>query len=75
VTHQHAAAPGVQVGLGERERLVDPQTGSPEHDEQPAHPPRVTAIACAAHHGHDVIDGRRIRRLPLPLVVSARPAW
>jgi hypothetical protein len=32
------AAAGVEVSLGERERLVDAQPGAPEHDDQPAHP-------------------------------------
>ena len=39
--HEQRAAAGVEVGLGERERLVDPQPGAPEHDDQAAQPPAV----------------------------------
>src|SRR5512144_332034 len=32
--HEQRAATRVKVGLGERECLVDPQAGAPEHDDQ-----------------------------------------
>src|SRR5688572_676543 len=43
--HQQRAATRVQVGLGERERLADAQAGSPQHDDQAAHPAAVHAVA------------------------------
>jgi hypothetical protein len=44
VPDEQAASALVEVGLCERERLMDPQTGSPEHDNQPKHPPTVSAV-------------------------------
>jgi hypothetical protein len=41
-------APRIQVGLGERERLVDAQPGAPQHDDQAAQPAAVDAVAGAA---------------------------
>ena len=62
------AAPLVQIRLGEHQRLVDPQAGAPQHDDQPIF--RIAlAIARLAHHGHDLIDRRRIRGIPLTLVL------
>src|SRR5829696_6755284 len=43
--HQQRATARVQVGLGERERLVDAQAGSPQHDDQAAQPAAVHAVA------------------------------
>jgi hypothetical protein len=56
VPDEQAASALVEVGLCERERLMDPQTGSPEHDNQPTHPPTVSAVASAAHDRNDLID-------------------
>jgi hypothetical protein len=67
------AAARVQVGLGERERLVDAQAGSPQHDDQAAQPAAVHAVAGAAHDGHDLLDRRRVRRVAHPLV-ARRPS-
>ena len=50
------AAAGVEVSLGERERFVDAQPGSPEHDDQPAQAEAVGRGASLAH------DGRRSPR-------------
>ena len=43
-TDQHCAALAVKVGLSQRERLADPQTGTPEHDDQPAQPDRLRSF-------------------------------
>src|SRR5215210_4327189 len=71
--HQQRAAARVQVGLGERERLADPQAGSPQHDDQAAQPAAVYAVARAAHHSDDLLDRGRIGRVAHPLV-ARRPA-
>ena len=68
--YQQRAAARVQVGLGERERLVDPQAGSPEHDDQAAQPVAVHAVSGAAHHCHDLLDRRRVGRVADPLVAG-----
>src|SRR5215210_1018606 len=52
---QRSAAP-VEVGLGERERLADPQASAPEHDDQAAQPAAVDALAGLAHDGDDLLD-------------------
>src|SRR5215210_351667 len=39
--HQQRTAPRIELGLGERERLTDPQTSAPEHDDQAAQPVAV----------------------------------
>ena len=71
-----ATATRVEVGLGERERLADPQAGAPEHDDQAAQAAAVDAVAGAAHHGDDLLDRRWIRGVAHPLVArSGRPAW
>jgi len=36
VSDEHGPAAFVQIALGERERLVDPQAGAPEHDDHSA---------------------------------------
>src|SRR6188472_1199953 len=59
--HRQRSAARIEVGLGERERLTDPQAGAPEHDDQAAQPAAVETVTGAAHHGDDLLDRRRIR--------------
>jgi hypothetical protein len=68
VAHEQRSAPRIQVGFGERERLVDPQAGAPEYDDQGAQPAPVDAVAGVAHHRDDLLDRRRIGRVADPLV-------
>jgi hypothetical protein len=68
VADQNRAAAPVKVGLGQRERLVDPQPGAPQHHDQRADATAVAIVAGVAHHGHDLIDGRRVSRVALALV-------
>src|SRR5215207_7131929 len=56
--HQQRAAARVKVGLGERERLADAQTGAPQHDHQAAQPAAVDTVAGVAHDGDDLLDCR-----------------
>jgi hypothetical protein len=53
---EQRSAARVEVGLGERERLVDAQAGAPEHDDQAAQPAAVDAVAGTAHDGDDLLD-------------------
>jgi hypothetical protein len=64
---QRSAAP-VQVGFGERERLVIPQASAPEHHDQAAQPAAVHAVAGAAHDGDDLLDRRWVCGIVQPLV-------
>jgi hypothetical protein len=47
---------------------MDPQSGAPQDDDQPAQPATVDTIAGAAHHGDDLLDRRRVGRIAHPLV-------
>jgi hypothetical protein len=58
----------VEVGLVEGERLVDAQSRSPEHDDQTAQPASSASVAGRAHHGDDLLDGWRVRRVAVSLV-------
>src|SRR5215207_6002858 len=57
---EQRSAACVEVGLGERERLVDAQARAPEHDDQPAQPAAVDAVAGTAHDGDDLLDRWRV---------------
>jgi hypothetical protein len=65
---EQRSAARVQVGLGERERLVDPQAGAPQHDDQAAQSAAVDAVAGAAHDGDDLLDRGRVCGVAHPLV-------
>jgi hypothetical protein len=60
VTNEHSTTIVVQVGLVERERLADPQSGAPKHDDHGPEADSVRVIAGGAHDGDDLLDGRRI---------------
>jgi hypothetical protein len=49
--HQQRSAPRVQVGPGERERLVDAQPGALQHDDQAAQPATVGRVAGVPQDG------------------------
>ncbi len=65
---QDRSAALIQIGLCERERLVDPQTGAPQHDDQPVDAIAVAGVAGVTHDRDDLIDGRRVSRVALTLV-------
>jgi hypothetical protein len=52
-------APFLQIGLGQRERLVDPQPGTSEHDDESVEANAVRGVLGAAHDRDDLIDRRR----------------
>jgi hypothetical protein len=68
VTDEATAARAVEVALGQRERLADPQAGPPEDDHEGAGPQAVRRVARGAHDGDDLFDLRRIGRIPKSLV-------
>jgi hypothetical protein len=70
---QNRAGALVEVGLAKLERLRDAQPGAPEHDDQAAQPVAVGARPGLAHHGDDLLDPRRVRRI-VETFVSRRAA-
>src|SRR5215218_5223097 len=73
VPNQNRSAPRVKVVLGERERLLDAQPGTPQHDDHRAQPPAVTVIGGVAHHRDDLLHGRWVGRVAHPLVTRRAP--
>jgi hypothetical protein len=70
VTQRPAAR--IEVGLGERERLTDPQASAPQHNDQATQPAAVDTVTGVAHHSDDLLDRRRIGQVAHP-VVARRP--
>jgi len=66
--HEQRAATVVEVRLVERERLVDPKSGSPQHDDQTTQPASMAPVTRRAHDRDDLLHGRRIGRIALSLV-------
>jgi hypothetical protein len=58
----------IEIGLDQRERLADPQTGAPQHNDQAPEPETVGIITGSAHHGDDLLNGWRVWRVAQPLV-------
>jgi hypothetical protein len=71
VADKHGAAAGVEVGLGERERLADPHPRPPQKDDQRAQPDTIGARAGGAHHRDDLLHRRRIGGVA-PALVARR---
>jgi len=61
---QECTALGVEIGLGERERLADPQPGAPEHHDYTTEPEPVWIVTGGVDDSDDLLDGRRA---PAPL--------
>jgi hypothetical protein len=66
--HEQRAALRVEIALVERERLLDPQPGAPEHRDQRAQARAMAILAGGAHHRDDLLDARRVGRVVLALV-------
>jgi hypothetical protein len=54
---------------------VDAQPGSPENDNQPAHPYAVGRGAGLAHDGDDLLDGGGSAGYRRRLLRGGRPDW
>jgi hypothetical protein len=67
--------PLVEVVLGERERLLDAQPGTPQHDDHRSQARTVPVIGGAALDGDDLVDRGRVGRVTHPLLRGGRPAW
>jgi hypothetical protein len=73
VANQDRSAPRVEVVLGERERLLDAQPGTPQHNDHRPQPPAVTVISGVAHHRDDLLHRRWVGRVAHPLVPRRAP--
>jgi hypothetical protein len=65
----------VKVALCQRERFLDAPAGALElaHDDDRAQPPAVAVLAGIAHHGHGLLNRRRVGRILKPFV-ARRPS-
>jgi hypothetical protein len=66
--HQQRAAALIEIGLYERERLLDAEPGAPQDHDQAVKPAAVGKITRRPHDGDDLLDLGRIRRGTLTLV-------
>jgi len=73
VPDQHGTAAAVQIAFGQRERFADPQSGAPEHDDDGSQPNALRPVAAGAHHGDDLLDAGRVRRVAAALVAGRAP--
>jgi len=69
---RHGPCLGVQIGLGERERLADPQTGAQQDRDQRSRTVRVVAVSSLAHDEDDFLNGWRVGRVAEPPCSAGR---
>jgi hypothetical protein len=72
--HEQGTATGIEVGLGERERLVDAQSGAPQAHDQPAQPTPLRVVTGGAPDRDDLLDLGRIGRGARATSAAARSA-
>src|SRR4051794_37626009 len=68
--HEQRPAPRVKVALAEREGLLDAQPAAPEHGDQGPQAGAVAIVCRLAHHRDDLLHGRRVGGIVLPLVAG-----
>lgn len=66
--HEHGTAAAVKIALLGGERFVDPESCTPEQDDQRAEAVAVRPVASGSHHRDDLLDRRRVGRVLLALV-------
>lgn len=66
--HEQRSASRIEVALGEVKRLLDAQAAAPQDGDQGAQADTVTILACGAHHGDDLLDGRWDSGVQLTLI-------
>jgi hypothetical protein len=69
VPDQQRPASLVDIGLAGREGFRDPRPAAPQHRDHRPDPQTVPVLAGVAHHSDDLLDPRRISRIPHALVV------
>jgi hypothetical protein len=65
---EQRASSRIEIALGEGERLLDAQPGSPQDHDQAAKPAAVGPSASDTHDGDDLLDLRRISWVAQSLV-------
>jgi hypothetical protein len=65
---EQGAAPLIEVGFGECEGFVEPETGSPENHDETAEPSAVRGVAGGAHDGDDLLNLGRVGGVAQALV-------
>ena len=66
--NEHGAAAAVEIAVLERVRFTYAQPSAPQQDDHRAKPVSVGTVVDRAHDGDDLLNGRRIRRVLVPLV-------
>jgi len=56
MSDQNRPALFLQIGLDQRQRLIDPQPGPPQHNDQPVDAIAVPGMGSVAHDRDDLID-------------------
>jgi hypothetical protein len=73
VADEYRSGAGLQVVLGQSERLVDAQVRAPEQHDQGSQAGAVDAVAGLAHDRDDLLHRGRIGRVAQPLVARRAP--
>jgi hypothetical protein len=60
VPDQNRPATLIEVGFGQRQRLISPQPGAPEHDDQAGETATVASSLSLAHDRDDLLDRGRV---------------
>jgi hypothetical protein len=66
--NEQRSATVVEVRLVERQRFMDAQARSPQHDDQTTQPATMAPVTRRAHDRDDLLHGRRIGRVAVSLV-------
>jgi hypothetical protein len=74
ITHKDRAAPRLKIGLGQHQRLIDPQPSPPKDHDKRADPHAVQARAGSMHDGDDLLNPRWISGKAPALVARNAPA-
>jgi hypothetical protein len=68
--HEQRPARRIEVTLAQHEHLLNAQPAAPEHDDQGPQASAVAIVGGLAHHGDDLLNGRRVGGIELPLVTG-----
>jgi hypothetical protein len=71
LAHEYRPTTAVEVALGERQRLADPESRPPKDDHEAPQAQPVPSAARGAHDGNNLLDVRRIRGIAQAFI----PRW
>lgn len=72
-TDEDRTATGLEVSLIEIQRLADPESGPPHHDDESPQPTPMRVVSGLAEDPNDLFDPRRVRGIS-PALVARRAA-